>query len=281
MRISLVVLFISIVTAVGVEAQPTLQPPYERVLVPVVVAAATPGAYGSVWQTELVTRNEADQSVDISDNPFGLCNQCIPYAPHSTFRIPLYASNPNAGRFLYIGSPGVRNVTFTLRVQDISRQALTWGTTIPVVRDRDVFGGKLQLLDIPIDSRFRAALRVYDFEPPTEATPRVVRLRIYDMCGIGQIDTRCANTPLVDTSLTLVASGHESYPAFPQSPGTVFIGDLAGTFEQLANLPPVNLPDSTPRVRLDVDPVTPSLRFWAFVSVTNNETQHVTVISPQ
>jgi len=279
MRISLVALFISLVSAVGVEAQPPLQPPYERVLVPVVVAAPTPGAYGSVWQTVLVTRNEADQGVDITDNPFGLCNQCPPYAPHSTFRIPLYAPNPNAGRFLYIGSPGAGKVTFTLRVQDLSRQALTWGTAIPVVRDRDVFSGRLQLLDIPIDSRFRAALRVYDFEPPTEATSRVVRLRIYDMCRIGQIDIRCTTTPLVDTSLTLVTSGHQSYP--PETPGTVFIGDLASTFERLANLPPVNLPDSTPRVRVDVDPITPGLRFWAFVSLTNNETQHVTVISPQ
>src|ERR1700687_1921032 len=137
MRISLVALFISLVTAVGVEAQPVLQPPYERVLVPVVVAAATPGAYGSVWQTELGARNEADQRVVISDTPVGLCGLCPPYAPHSTFRIPLNATNPNAGRFLYIGSPGVGNVTFTLRVQDISRQALTWGTAIPVVRDRD------------------------------------------------------------------------------------------------------------------------------------------------
>jgi hypothetical protein len=279
MRIASVALSISLAIAVGVEAQPVLQPPYERVLVPVVVAAPTPGAYGSIWQTELVARNESDQGVVISDTPFGLCGLCPPYASHTTFRIALNAPNPNAGRFLYIGSPGLGNVTFVLRVQDISRKALTWGTAIPVVRDRDVFSGRLQLLDIPIDSRFRAALRVYDFEPPTEATSRVVRLRIYDMCGIGQIDIRCTNTPLVDTSLTLVTSGHQSYP--PETPGTVFIGDLASTFDRLANLPPVNLPDSTPRVRVDVDPVTPGLRFWAFVSVTNNETQHVTVISPQ
>ena len=30
-----------------------------------------------------------------------------------------------------------------------------------------------------------------------------------------------------------------------------------------------------------VTPLTPGLRIWAFVSVTNNETQHVTTITPQ
>src|SRR5260370_32300719 len=34
------------------------------------------------------------------------------------------------------------------------------------------------------------------------------------------------------------------------------------------------------RVRIEITPATDGLRLWAFVSVTNNETQHVTVIAP-
>ncbi len=34
------------------------------------------------------------------------------------------------------------------------------------------------------------------------------------------------------------------------------------------------------RLRIDVLPVSPGTRIWAFVSVTNNETQHVTIIAP-
>jgi len=30
-----------------------------------------------------------------------------------------------------------------------------------------------------------------------------------------------------------------------------------------------------------VEPITPGSKIWAFVSVTNNATQHVTVVNPQ
>jgi hypothetical protein len=47
--------------------------------------------------------------------------------------------------------------------------------------------------------------------------------------------------------------------------------DLTAAFPQLA---------SAQLLRIVLDPVSADLRFWAFVSVTNNETQHVTVITP-
>lgn len=40
-------------------------------------------------------------------------------------------------------------------------------------------------------------------------------------------------------------------------------------------------PASSPFVRVEVEPLGEGARFWAFVSVTNNETQHVTLITPQ
>jgi hypothetical protein len=42
---------------------------------------------------------------------------------------------------------------------------------------------------------------------------------------------------------------------------------------------PFELAD-VPRVRVDVEAVSAGLRFWAFASVTNNATQHVTVVTP-
>jgi hypothetical protein len=37
----------------------------------------------------------------------------------------------------------------------------------------------------------------------------------------------------------------------------------------------------TARIRIEVEPLTPGLVFWTFVSVTNNSTQQVTTITPQ
>jgi hypothetical protein len=35
------------------------------------------------------------------------------------------------------------------------------------------------------------------------------------------------------------------------------------------------------RIALEIEPVTPGLRLWAFATVVNNETQQATVITPQ
>jgi len=36
-----------------------------------------------------------------------------------------------------------------------------------------------------------------------------------------------------------------------------------------------------PNVTVEIVPVTPGLHFWAFISQTNNETQHVSIVTPQ
>jgi hypothetical protein len=41
-----------------------------------------------------------------------------------------------------------------------------------------------------------------------------------------------------------------------------------------------NLPAYSSNIVVEVEPVTPGLRFWAFVTVTDNETQHVLTITP-
>lgn len=221
-------------------------------------------------------RIEDGKSSQLTPNPYGSCldGPCAPYA--GTTRLPInFNANPNRGVFLYLNQ-GV-HVTFNVRVQDITRQADTWGTSIPVVREKDVFTGKLQLLDIPIDSHFRDALRIYDFDSygPDSSS---VRVRIYDMCGVGPLDRDCQMTPLVDTAVTLQVI-HAS--TIPSEPASWMYPDLLAAFPQLGNVPPAMYdPIAVPRVRIDIDPITPGLRFWAFVSVTNNATQHVTVIAP-
>ena len=284
MRTSIAFLCVIVLCTTSANAQG--QPPYERVLVPVVITQPVAGAHGSQWMTELVMRNESDQAVDITIAPYSGCvASCQWTQPHTLLRLGFPAANPNAGIFLYVGSAGIGKVTFALRVQDTTRQANTWGTSVSVVRPKDVFSGKLQLLNIPVSDKFRAALRVYDFDTSIPDAAAVVRVRIYDMCGIGRFDNTvpfpCNDPPLVDTNLSLPPSGPEQSFTNPSYPGFAMVGDLMSAFPQLAGLA-ARPGDVTgiPRVRIDIDPITPALRFWAFASVTNNETQHVTVITP-
>jgi hypothetical protein len=255
-----------------------------RVLVPIFISAPIPGAFGSVWTTELTARNDSDRGVEVG--PLTGC--AIPEGcgtfrpPHSTFRIGMSSlPNPNAGVFLRVDDPDA--ITFQLRVQDLSRQSETWGTSIPVVRERDVHTTPLRLIDIPVGSGFRSALRVYHFDPIQDLPQAAVRVRIYDMCGVGQFDHDCPTAPLAEAILVLKKESQiENNPNFPNFS---MIGDLRAAFPQLGNVEPIDIPavnyHRPAAVRLEIEPLTPNLRFWAFVSVTNNETQHVTVITPQ
>jgi hypothetical protein len=259
------------------------QPPYERVLIPIVVNTPIAGAFGSLWQTFFTVRNDADQAVVVESLPEGPCTFCPPVPPHQTIALGITAPDPNSGTFLYVGSPGLGKVTLSLRVQDLSRQALTWGTSIPVVRERNAFTGKLQLLDIPVDNRFRLALRVYDIDPPAS---RQVRVRVFTNMSSPYYQAPVdSSTPLVDTTVTLTPKFAQGSDRFADQPGTSMIGDLVAAYPQLTSVPPlrpgVEGLDTTPRIRIEMDPMTQGVRFWAFVSVTNNETQHVTVIAPQ
>jgi hypothetical protein len=247
------------------------QAPYERILVPILILTATPGAFGSLWQTTLIGRNEGDVDATVSDQPAAPCTLCLPKGPRSTFFLRADVQNPNAGKFFYVSSAAAAAVNLSLRVQDISRQAQTWGTAIPVVRQRDTFTGKLELLDLPVDSRFRIALRVYDFEFPDN---RQVRLRIYPVQS---------SIAVVDTVLTLATNLPEANFPYPDNPATAMIGDLVIAYPQIANIgqPGDFDPSGQRRLRMEIDPVTPGTRFWAFASITNDDTQHVTVVAPQ
>jgi hypothetical protein len=268
MHRTLILLLLSIAAAAA-SAQPLApqqivlsQEPYERLLVPLVLQEPLPGAYGSLWVSHLVVRNDSSEPIAFAAAPGGPCLDIYLYCPDAVepksttdhgFR---FAHNPNAGLFYYVGNPGRTALTVTLRIQDISRQALTWGTSIPVVRERDTYTTPLVLLDVPLDTRFRVAIRTYEFEP-TDGEARV-RIRVFPLES---------DVPAVETTLSLLRYGLSVI----QNPRFAMIADLRDAFPQLSALD---------RVRLEIAPASDGLRFWAFASVTNNETQHVTVIAP-
>jgi hypothetical protein len=240
------------------------QIPYERVLLPIVPSMqVVTGAFGSIWTAELAAYNASSDLVEITPVPGALC-ECPPWVPGASGRPPLVSPDPNRGGFIYVGAPGrMGKVFLSLRIQDTSRQAQTWGTSIPVVRESDVYTGRLILIDIPTDVRFRTALRIYDFDGPAD---RVVAIRLFDSkTGAVLVNTQAVLTPYLDL---FPVSNTEAYPQFP---GAAFISDLRATFPQI---------EKSTTIRVEIEPVTAGLRFWAFASTTNNETQHVTLAVP-
>lgn len=220
-----------------------------RLLIP--IASRGPGAFESQWFTDLAIHNASDEIL-YPEGPF--CNPfilapCIQYYidPHTTGHRQLYPIG-QPGAFLYLPRRLANDVDVQLRVQDLSRQSETWGTAIPVVRNTD-FRGIIRVHAVPTDSRFRDTLRIYGYLSGGTATVRVI--------------DETNGAVLASTQVNIAASQDPtSYPPFGQ------IASLRDTFPAIA---------SHETVGVEVE----STLIWAFVAVTNNDTQHVTVIAPR
>ncbi len=223
----------------------------ERVLVPIMTETIA-GAHGSLWTSELWVNVTTDAGVTIL--PLRIAD-ILPIRRES-LRLPLFRSPAGhpPGQFILVSSELLDDVHFNLRIRDLSRQAETWGTEIPVVREQDFATGPISLLPLPLDTRFRSTVRIY----ASDAAGGALRVRVTTIEDDGP-----AGRPLYDQIVVLPPSASPYVPPY---------GEIA--------LHAV-LPHEVAVARIDVEPVTAGLRFWAFASVTHNETQHVTTVSPQ
>jgi len=244
---------------------------FERILLPLLTPPVR-GAFGSEFHTTFEAWNANPESIALV---YGLESECpvclvipipperlidspIPVFPESGFDSPLFGPpipSGTPGRFIYVTDDDARHLATSLRVHDITRSALNLGTEIPVVRERElVTSEKLVLTNVPIDSRFRNTLRIY----AVDAADVVVTFISGGAFGLSQRIRRTVH---------LQAGRHLFEPAFAT------LSDFP-TFVTNSTPITVTLEQSVP------DGGTPTA-MWAFLSVTNNETQAITTITPQ
>ena len=224
----------------------------ERVLVPLLFSG--PGAFGSQWTTEVAITNAADVPLDIFKSPF---TNSAPLEPGETRTLTTadIGQRPT-GLFLYIPRGEDRSLQFNALVRDLSRQGEQLGAEMPSVRESEFFHQRFNLMNVPSDSRYRVALRTYALG----AAPII--LSIYRMG---------------DASLLVRDTLQVGTPSSTQ-PANVIIPDLVSKYPQLADAGSFRVEIQRP-FEGTYGPFDPGI--WAFISVTNNETQHVTIISPQ
>lgn len=232
------------------------------------------GAFGSEWLTDAAVTNMSDSPVKVNRDPPANCVlpcASVPIPPRSTVfvsNIPLSSSSLAAGvrgTFLFVEHGRVGDLAVTLRTRDLSRQKETWGTGIPVVSAQDLFATRFGIVDVPLEAQFRSTLRIYDFDAET---PPKVRVRFYRLDPTHNPDSLepDADTLLLDIVPTFnlpVVGARKLLPASVEIP-LWLVPELA----------------AAGRVRVQIDPINDTRDYWGFVSVTHNETQHVTVISP-
>jgi hypothetical protein len=214
------------------------------------------GAYGSEFWTSLrLTNKQSGQEARV----YGLepvCNlsACIgfnlfdQYLPITTFiddtqtTIHYYGT---PGWFLYVPKTEVESLAAYLRVYDVTRAALNHGTEVPIVRSSEFIENRIVLTGVPTDPRFRNALRIYSQS---------------DIDVVVTVEGRAPVTLALTGATDIFHPGYAIFTDFPTGNGsvTVTIDVVHGPVESLV-----------------------SDAIWAFITVTNNETQLISTITPQ
>lgn len=228
---------------------------YERVLFPVNFAGR--GAHGSEWSSEIVVRNEGP--VVVPSEPVFWADPDIPVIPILDYIAPGGRGHfpqriSDGGAFLHVARGLERDLAYSLHAVDRSRSESDRGSEIPVVREEDT-SNEVHILDVPMDARYRATLRVYDFDMRNGLVVEVL--------------ARTADRQRRQMQL-LTLTGVPVCPAPPCLPDRPAFAIYTVPF-----IPGTQFVDLTLRAQ------TNEARIWGFVSVTNNDTQHVTVYTPQ
>jgi hypothetical protein len=239
----------------------------ETILLPLAFGpdAELRGAYGTLWRGEVWVHNRSSQSVATVTTlgcPVLGCTFEYPGGYLGLLREPL-DSIPDRGILLTPSLGSAPALSFSNRIFETTRHAQPQGIELPVVREEQFLTGTSLLLGIPAGPGVRSALRVYDPRPLAGVITvgRAVKVELLDTRG------NVVGTTTLTTTFTLGLN-----PADPLRPGFAAILDLASAF------PAVNGLD---HFHMRLTPLTQGGEYWAMVSVTDNDTQQVLLITPQ
>jgi hypothetical protein len=160
-----------------------------------------------------------------------------------------------AGQLFFVPK-GDTSLGTSLRVWEVTRQNENHGVEIPVVRRKDFSEDIITLLSVPNDPKFRLTLRIYGLNRGAET------VTIFVLGDDGHVrDFEQVQLPHNDNPF------HPSYVTYTQFPNPATTDDekfvvMVGIAKGPGNVVP---------------PPTP---LWAFITVTNNETQQITTITP-
>lgn len=226
---------------------------FERVLIAVLTNG--PGAFGSQWVTQATLRNLSNHSLRwLSDvaRPATCGNgECL-VTPGTALNLFAFGNRPK-GLVLFVPRDISDDVHYGLLVRDSSREDTNLGSEVRVVRENHAKFGRLVLENVPFDARYRATLRVYALDGGSSNLTIIAR-SANGQVGIAQPKLEGCDAP----------------PCNSAEPGFASF-DLAALFPSLGGKGMVTLLIDGERHR----------QYWALASITNNTTQHVTIISPQ
>jgi hypothetical protein len=248
---------------------------YETVLLPLTgtTQRAIAGAFGSQWKTATSLRNDSQYSFRIavpyedpgllgpSPGPF----QHVIVPAQSTSRLDLALTGPLVVR---VPRPIADQVAFQTRAFDDSRGELNFGTRVPSVRRAEFHRSRITIADVSTAPPFRASLRIYS----PDQKPRAFHVTLSTQPNIVALPSGQSPAPPPSSVIT-------QFTAETAVPFHLAIYEVSKPYA--VPFADILLPTLGERFQVSVEPVDDGdAPFYAFVSVTNNSTQHVTLLTP-
>lgn len=249
---------------------------FERILLPLFVEPVR-GAFGSEFHVDLNVVNPAAYPLRI----FGIRKRSTNFPGYDPATYPLTLEpefdqllpreimrEGDPGRFIFVFNGSADEAAMSLRAYDVSRSAVNYGTELPIVRMREFTAGDIILPNIPVTTLFRNTLRIYALVPVTVT-----------VIFFGPVPPASPPASWPDPlTLTLRAGLNIFEPAFASTNEFPVFNSVNAP--QVGNVLITQHPEKfeCPGCPPSEKPVFP---IWAFVSVTNNETQHITTVTPQ
>lgn len=272
--------FAVIVTCVlssAVAGQQNLPVDFEKILIPITVRSV-PGAYGTLWSSELWMTISPDRLPGVVAPLFGGCEPPCPdsgvIVSSGTSGIGFFHTPDGdpPGSLMYLQRDVAEQFHFTSVLREGTFAANgDSGLQLPVVRERDTVSGVIHITNIPLPASGRATLRIYSIDPQLGGQ---VQVRFYYASPGDLIYSDQLRTLIVHQRVFVYQTEVGSFD-LPVRPAAVEMPVPAPPPPQpaIANYGPQG-------IRVEITPLTPGLRLWAFVSIVDNTTQRVTLRTP-
>lgn len=240
-----------------VSAQIPPLPEQQRVLLPVTVTNV-PGAFGSTWTSELRLFTHSGNLLVYPLRSAGCepaCNEPIQAIPETVFLAGFFGTEPaeTGGSWLYVQKSAADETVVTLTLRENSHLF----TQIPTIPEDEFFDHPVNILAVPYNPNTRLTLRVYANEDFAGAA---VRCRVHD---------EFPDAVLLDEIVPL--SVKQRYYM------TSYTFALRPAYGQLS-WQPAEMP-RLGHVRVEITPLTPGLKYWSFISATDNATQQTVILT--
>jgi hypothetical protein len=229
-----------------------------------IFAPRSNGAFGSIFETTALVGNRHTEISELL--VYGATDLCLPVVSNRPLSLFSISQNEETrlstdcstwpARLIYAPKTTSRMLAASLRVSDITRQAESHGVEIPVVRLDQFTRDRVALIGVPSDPRFRKMLRIYAVG--TNVDHVLVRV---DGSSQHRVDLTPGRSPFEPAFAT--------FTAFPTP------ADLRGDQTTF------NVTVDTPRAANGASPIANAPLIWAFISITNNDTQMITTVIAQ